>query len=69
MWFTSSHTAAHRVKNNSLALGIIIAVLLPLSRIMPPLYEFRVRSRVFRWYGQLRDMKTVPAAALKQHPV
>jgi len=39
-----------------LALGIIIAVLLPLSRIIPPLYEFRIRSRVFRWYGQLREI-------------
>ncbi len=40
-----------------LALGIIIAVLLPLSRIIPPLYEFRIRSRVFRWYGQLREIE------------
>ena len=35
----------------------IIAVLLPLSRMLPPLYEFRVRSRVFRWYGQLRAVE------------
>jgi hypothetical protein len=35
----------------------IIAVLLPLSRIVPPLYEFRVRSRIFRWYGQLRRIE------------
>ena len=40
-----------------LALGIIIAVLLPLGRIVPPLYEFRIRSRVFRWYGQLREIE------------
>lgn len=40
-----------------LALGIIIAVLLPLSRVVPPLYQFRIRSRVFRWYGQLRDIE------------
>jgi NMT1-like family len=40
-----------------LALGIIIAILLPLSRIIPPLYEFRIRSRVFRWYGQLREIE------------
>jgi hypothetical protein len=32
----------------------IIAILIPLSRIVPPLYEFRIRSRVFRWYGRLR---------------
>jgi len=32
-------------------------VLLPLSRIVPPLYQFRIRSRVFRWYAQLRDIE------------
>ncbi len=32
----------------------IIAILIPLSRIVPPLYQFRIRSRVFRWYGRLR---------------
>jgi TRAP-type uncharacterized transport system substrate-binding protein len=40
-----------------LALAAIIAVLLPLSRIVPPVYEFRVRSRVFRWYAQLRAIE------------
>ena len=39
-----------------------MAVLLPLSRVLPPLYEFRVRSRVFRWYGRLR---TLEAEALR----
>lgn len=36
----------------------LIAVLLPLSRILPPLYELRVRSRIFRWYGQLREIES-----------
>jgi TRAP-type uncharacterized transport system substrate-binding protein len=40
-----------------LALGIIIAVLLPLARIVPPLYQFRIRSRVFRWYGRLKTIE------------
>jgi hypothetical protein len=31
--------------------------LLPLSRVLPPLYAFRVRSRVFRWYAQLREIE------------
>lgn len=35
----------------------IIAILIPLSRVVPPLYEFRVRSRIFRWYGQLRRLE------------
>ena len=32
----------------------IVAILIPLSRVVPPLYQFRIRSRIFRWYGQLR---------------
>jgi len=32
-------------------------VLIPLSRVVPPLYEFKVRSRIFRWYAQLRDIE------------
>jgi TRAP-type uncharacterized transport system substrate-binding protein len=48
---------ANLVERMWLALGIIIAVLLPLSRIVPPLYQFRIRSRVFRWYGQLRELE------------
>ena len=41
-----------------LALLSIVAVLLPLSRIVPPLVELRIRSRVFRWYGQLREIES-----------
>ena len=36
----------------------LIALLIPLSRILPPLYNWRVRSRVYRWYGQLRAVET-----------
>ncbi|HVC10598.1 MAG TPA: TAXI family TRAP transporter solute-binding subunit, partial [Burkholderiales bacterium] len=39
------------------ALFSIVAVLIPLSRLVPPLYEFRIRSRVFRWYRQLRHIE------------
>jgi TRAP-type uncharacterized transport system substrate-binding protein len=35
----------------------IIAILIPLSRILPPLYTFRIRSRVFRWYRDLRHIE------------
>ncbi len=39
------------------ALFSIMVVLLPLSRVIPPLYVFRVRSRIFRWYRQLRRIE------------
>ncbi|WP_298924142.1 TAXI family TRAP transporter solute-binding subunit [uncultured Ramlibacter sp.] len=48
---------ANLVERMWLVLGIIIAVMLPLSRIVPPLYQFRIRSRVFRGYGKLRDIE------------
>jgi TRAP-type uncharacterized transport system substrate-binding protein len=33
------------------------ALILPLSRVIPPLYVWKVRSRVYRWYGQLRKVE------------
>ena len=35
----------------------IIAVAVPLARIVPALYRWRVRSRVFRWYGRLKQIE------------
>ncbi len=49
--------AANLVERMWLVLGLLVAALLPLSRIVPPLYQLRVRSRVFRWYGRLRDIE------------
>jgi hypothetical protein len=48
-------------------LASIIVVLIPLSRIVPPLYELRVRSRVFRWYGKLRQIEDGVADADEPH--
>ena len=39
------------------------ALILPLSKVVPPLYVWRIRSRVFRWYGQLRSVEQALAAA------
>ena len=36
------------------ALVSIIAVLIPLARVVPPLYQYRIRSRIYRWYRDLR---------------
>ena len=38
-------------------MGLILALALPLSRVVPPLYTFRIRSRVFRWYAELRSIE------------
>ena len=63
---------ANLIERMWLVLGILLAALLPLSRVVPPLYQFRVRSRVFRWYGRLREIENdmergqLPHAALAQ---
>ncbi|MDD0814684.1 TAXI family TRAP transporter solute-binding subunit [Curvibacter sp. HBC28] len=64
---------ANLVQRMGLALGVVLAIVLPLSRVIPPLYTFRVRSRVFRWYGRLRDIEArldqgeaTPAALLQE---
>ena len=48
----------------------IVAALIPLSRTLPPLYQFRIRKRIFRWYAQLREVEDMidkrPAAELLQ---
>lgn len=35
----------------------LLAAMVPLSRILPPLVQLRVRSRVFRWYAHLRALE------------
>lgn len=34
----------------------LVLMLLPLLRIMPPIYTWRMRSRVYRWYEQLEQV-------------
>ena len=41
----------------------LAALLIPLSKIVPPLYVWRIRSRVYRWYGQLREVEQELEAA------
>ena len=35
----------------------LLAVLIPLMRIAPPLYNWRVRSKINRWYGELKFLE------------
>jgi TRAP transporter TAXI family solute receptor len=50
--------ASNLIERMWLVLGGLLVLMLPLSKIVPPLYTFRVRSRVFRWYARLRDIET-----------
>jgi TRAP-type uncharacterized transport system substrate-binding protein len=42
----------------------LVVIVIPAMRIVPPLYRWRVRSRIYRWYGALmaleRDMLANP---------
>ena len=54
--------------------GIIVLVplltlLIPLVRLTPPIYRWRVRSRIYKWYGTLREIDAVvtgPGASREQ---
>lgn len=35
----------------------LIAVVLPLMRLFPPVYRWRVRSRIYKWYADLKDIE------------
>lgn len=49
--------ASNLLERMWLVVGGLIVLLLPLSRIVPPLYTYRVRQRVFRWYARLREVE------------
>lgn len=34
-----------------------LAVVVPLSRLLPQLYAWRIRSRLYRWYGRLKEIE------------
>lgn len=55
---------ANLVERMWLALGLILALALPLSRVVPPLVALRIRSRVFRWYPELRQVETLAEQGL-----
>lgn len=49
--------AANLVDRLWLMLVPLIAVLVPLGKAVPALYEWRVRSRIFRWYARLKEIE------------
>ena len=35
----------------------LVTLMFPLMKVLPPVYRWRVRSRIFRWYGELSDIE------------
>lgn len=52
--------AATQVDRLKVMLVPLIALLLPLLRVFPPVYRWRVRSRIYRWYKELRRVDPDP---------
>ena len=59
--------ASNLVQRMWLVFGGLLVLMLPLSRLVPPLYQFRVRRRVFRWYARLRDIEARIDASPGKH--
>lgn len=35
----------------------LVALIIPLVKLLPPVYTWRVRSRIYRWYKELHDLE------------
>jgi len=49
--------AANLVERLWVMLVPAIAIMVPLFRLVPPLYRWRVRSRIYRWYARLKEIE------------
>lgn len=49
--------AANLVDRLWVAMLPVLAVLVPLVKIVPPVYRWRVRSRIYRWYARLKEIE------------
>jgi hypothetical protein len=52
------------VDRAALALIPLLAILVPLVRLAPALYGWRIRRRIYRWYGELKYLE-IQATALQ----
>src|SRR5262249_8608125 len=49
--------AANLVDRLLVVLIPALAVLIPAGRLLPQLYRWRVRSRIYRWYARLKEIE------------
>ncbi len=49
--------AANLVDRLWVVLVPVIAVLVPLIKLVPPAYRWKVRSRIYRWYARLKELE------------
>jgi len=58
--------AATMVDRLKVMLLPFIALLIPMFKVMPPLYRWRVRSRIYRWYDELNRIDAALADSFDQ---
>ena len=56
--------AANFVERTVVMLIPLLTLLLPLMRFLPPVYRWRIRSRIYRWYKELRAVDTATVLSL-----
>ena len=66
--------AANLVNRLKIMLLPLLALFFPLFKLMPPIYRWRIRSRVYRWYSELEEIdpivqKGVTAAEVEKYLV
>jgi len=49
--------AANLIDRLWVVLVPILAITIPLVKMVPPLYRWRVRSRIYRWYARLKEIE------------
>lgn len=47
---------ASLIDRTKIMLVPLIVLLIPLVKLAPPVYRWRIRSRIYRWYGLLREI-------------
>jgi TRAP-type uncharacterized transport system substrate-binding protein len=51
-----SFWVASLIDRTKIMLVPLLVLLIPLIKIAPPVYRWRIRSRIYRWYGILREI-------------
>lgn len=63
---------ASAIDRGKILLLPLLTLLFPLFKVAPPLYRWRIRSRIYRWYRVLREIErelkmNQPAEVLRKH--
>ncbi len=55
-WF--SFSTANFLERSWVLLIPLLTLMIPLARVAPPIYRWRIRRKIYVWYSDLRDLET-----------